>query len=62
MAVVIETTLGDITVDLFTEERPRSKFLEFVKPRASALPIVLASGLLFSGSSRSTAVQDRKVK
>jgi peptidyl-prolyl cis-trans isomerase-like 4 len=25
MAVVIETTLGDITVDLFTEERPRSK-------------------------------------
>lgn len=25
MAVVIETTIGDITVDLFTEERPRSK-------------------------------------
>jgi hypothetical protein len=25
MAVVIETTLGDITVDLFIEERPHSK-------------------------------------
>jgi hypothetical protein len=26
MAVVIETTLGDITVDLFIKERPKSKF------------------------------------
>ncbi|KAF4518110.1 hypothetical protein B566_EDAN007811 [Ephemera danica] len=25
MAVVVETTLGDITIDLFTKERPRSK-------------------------------------
>ena len=25
MAVVIETTIGDITVDLFTEQRPQSK-------------------------------------
>lgn len=26
MAVVIETTVGDITVDLFTERRPQSEF------------------------------------
>lgn len=26
MAVVIETTVGDFTVDLFTEQRPQSKF------------------------------------
>lgn len=25
MAVVIETTLGDFTVDLYTKERPQSK-------------------------------------
>jgi hypothetical protein len=48
MAVVIETTLGDVTVDLFTEERPRSKVLEIVKPHAPTLPVVLAFGLLFS--------------
>jgi hypothetical protein len=28
MAVVIETTLGDITVDLFIKERPKSEYLE----------------------------------
>ena len=27
MAVVIETTVGDLTVDLFVDERPRSKLL-----------------------------------
>ena len=27
MSVVIETTLGDVTVDLFIEERPQSKYL-----------------------------------
>jgi len=26
MAVVIETTIGDFTVDLYTEERPQSKY------------------------------------
>lgn len=25
MAVVVETTIGDFTVDLYTEERPQSK-------------------------------------
>ena len=25
MAVLLETTLGDIVIDLFTEERPKSK-------------------------------------
>lgn len=30
MAVVIETTVGDITVDLFLEERPRA-CLNFLK-------------------------------
>jgi len=30
MAVVVETTLGDFTIDLFTEERPRSS-LNFLK-------------------------------
>ena len=34
MAVVIETTLGDITVDLFVDERPRSKL-------TSALIVIL---------------------
>ena len=29
MAVVIETTIGDFTVDLFTKERPQSK-LQFM--------------------------------
>lgn len=27
MAVVIETTIGDFTVDLYTDERPQSKLL-----------------------------------
>lgn len=27
MAVLLETTLGDIVIDLFTEERPKSKKL-----------------------------------
>lgn len=27
MAVVIETTIGDFTVDLYIEERPQSKAL-----------------------------------
>jgi len=26
MAVVVETTIGDFTVDLYTEERPQSKY------------------------------------
>lgn len=25
MAVLLETTLGDIVIDLFTDERPKSK-------------------------------------
>lgn len=47
MAVVIETTLGDITVDLFTEERPRSKCHQYYKPHAPILQVVFASGHLF---------------
>lgn len=31
MAVVIETTVGDITVDLYTEERPQSKYYQLLK-------------------------------
>jgi hypothetical protein len=61
MAVVIETTLGDITVDLFTEERPRSKCNQYYKPHAPTLHVVFASSLFFSWTSRSTAIQDRKV-
>lgn len=30
MAVVVETTIGDFTVDLYTEERPQS---EYILPR-----------------------------
>ena len=26
MSVILETTIGDLVIDLFTEERPRSKF------------------------------------
>lgn len=29
MAVVVETTIGDFTVDLYTEERPQSKYIAF---------------------------------
>lgn len=61
MAVVIETTLGDITVDLFTEERPRSKFHQYYKPHVPTLHVVFASGLFFWWNSRSTAIQDRKL-
>lgn len=28
MAVLLETTLGDIVIDLFTEERPKSKKMQ----------------------------------
>jgi len=27
MSVVLETTIGDVTIDLFTEERPHCKYL-----------------------------------
>ena len=27
MAVVVETTIGDFTVDLFTDQRPQSKYM-----------------------------------
>lgn len=30
MAVVIETTLGDVTVDLFIEERPQSEYVIYL--------------------------------
>lgn len=26
MSVVLETTIGDLTIDLFTEERPHCKY------------------------------------
>jgi len=26
MSVVLETTIGDVTIDLFTEERPHCKY------------------------------------
>lgn len=31
MAVLLETTLGDIVIDLFTEERPKSKNIHTLK-------------------------------
>lgn len=31
MSVVLETTIGDMTIDLFTEERPHCKYWLFSK-------------------------------
>lgn len=39
MAVVVETTIGDFTVDLYTEERPQSEYtphLAFYDDRKSS--------------------------
>lgn len=44
MAVVIETTVGDITVDLYTEERPQSKYYQLLKnmwPKTSLFSCLL---------------------
>lgn len=42
MSVVIETTIGDITVDLFTEERPRTclNFLKLCKMKYYNLHLI----------------------
>jgi len=31
MSVVLETTIGDLTIDLFTKERPHCKYLFWFK-------------------------------
>lgn len=63
MAVLLETTLGDVVIDLYTEERPRGEArLRHVSPgRRSPFPTalsppslqrrlrVLATGLLLAG-------------
>ena len=33
MAVLLETTLGDVVIDLYTEERPRGEPLARLAPR-----------------------------
>lgn len=33
MSVVLETTIGDLTIDLFTEERPHCKYLSISLPQ-----------------------------
>ena len=39
MAVILETSLGDLTIDLYTDERPRCKlFAENVEVPIIALP------------------------
>lgn len=35
MAVLLETTLGDIVMDLFTEERPKSKKIDYLDTTAA---------------------------
>lgn len=35
MAVLLETTLGDVVIDLFTEERPKSKKWYNLHPTAA---------------------------
>ena len=52
MAVVIETTVGDITVDLFIEERPLSKYsiAKFLSPIDGVMEIFVAFSSLFGPS------------
>lgn len=43
MAVLLETTLGDIVIDLFTEERPKSKKIQWFALNGSLLGELVAS-------------------
>jgi hypothetical protein len=41
MAVLLETTLGDVVIDLYTEERPRGEASSPLTPRQAASPLSL---------------------
>lgn len=49
MAVLLETTLGDIVIDLFTEERPKSKTWRWFEAAGTFEPINCMFGNLFPG-------------
>ena len=42
MSVIIETSIGDITVDLFTDERPRCEFVFCCLFRIDAFTVMCA--------------------
>ena len=65
MAVLLETTLGDVVIDLYTEERPRgearpdnlfpgwrSPFFSLPLPPSPRRRLVRASGLLVPATRR----------
>ncbi|GFG28143.1 hypothetical protein Cfor_12527, partial [Coptotermes formosanus] len=58
MAVVIETTLGDITVDLFTEERPRRRGVQHISEATETKQDT--GGMLTSGSVTFQKMENRR--
>lgn len=45
MAVLLETTLGDVVIDLYTEERPRGEACTLLSPDRAAGPLPLGTEL-----------------